>query len=155
MSVRAMKRKAKVAWRTFEHMMFQGSKHAAKMEHFNRLEAVGAELNANTSVDRTYYYEVVPKNALELALWLEADRFEHLKITQENVDNQRQAVLEERRERFESQPYVAAQLRLGELALVSGRCNTRRLAMSAICRARRLKRFRHSGTTGIRPIIAC
>jgi zinc protease len=96
----------------FEHMMFQGSEHAGKMEHFRALEAAGAELNANTSTDRTWYYEVVPKPALELALWLEADRFAHLHIDSANVDNQRQAVLEERRERLENRPYAAAMLTL-------------------------------------------
>lgn len=96
----------------FEHMMFQGSEHAGKMEHFHALEAAGADLNANTSTDRTWYYEVVPKPALELALWLEADRFAHLKIDSANVDNQRQAVLEERRERLENRPYALAMLTL-------------------------------------------
>ena len=103
----------------FEHMMFQGSDKVGKMEHFKDLEAVGAMLNANTSTDRTYFYEVVPKPALELALWLEAERFAHLKIDAANVENQRQTVLEERRERYENQPYAAAELKLEELAFTT------------------------------------
>jgi predicted Zn-dependent peptidase len=94
----------------FEHMMFQGSKHSGKMEHIGRLEAQGAEVNANTSADRTWYYEVVPRPALQLALWLEADRFEHLGIDQKNVDNQRQAVLAEMAERIDNQPLARASL---------------------------------------------
>lgn len=96
----------------FEHMMFQGSKHVGKMEHFTGLESVGADLNANTSSDRTYYYEVMPKNAIELALWMESDRFAHLKINQSNVENQRQTVMEERRQRYDNRPYSASQLKL-------------------------------------------
>ena len=99
----------------FEHMMFQGSERVKKMEHFTALESVGAELNANTSSDRTYYYEVVPKGAVELALWLESDRFAHLEISEANVENQRQTVLEERRQRYENRPYSASHLRFGSL----------------------------------------
>ncbi|MCB9738299.1 MAG: insulinase family protein [Deltaproteobacteria bacterium] len=96
----------------FEHMMFQGSKHVGKMEHFTALESVGADLNANTSSDRTYYYETVPKGALELALWLEHDRFAALQIDEKNVENQRQTVMEERRQRYENQPYAESRLGL-------------------------------------------
>ena len=96
----------------FEHMMFQGSKHVAKMAHFTGLESAGADLNANTSTDRTYYYEVMPKNALELALWLESDRFAHLAINAANVENQRQTVMEERRQRYDNRPYAASRLKL-------------------------------------------
>ncbi len=94
----------------FEHMMFQGSKHVGKMEHLSRLEAQGAEVNANTSSDRTWYYQVVPRPALQLALWLEADRFEFLAIDQKNVDNQRQAVLAEMAERIDNRPLARASL---------------------------------------------
>lgn len=103
----------------FEHMMFQGSRRVAKMEHFTALEAVGADLNASTSTDRTWYYEVVPKPALELALWLEADRFAALQIDPANVDNQRATVLEERKERNENTPYAASQETLERLAFTS------------------------------------
>lgn len=100
----------------FEHMMFQGSKRAAKMEHLTRLEAVGADLNAHTSSDFTYFYETVPRHALELALWLESDRFARLDLRPDNVENQRAAVLEERRERYENRPYAMAELELPRLA---------------------------------------
>ncbi len=96
----------------FEHMMFQGSKHSAKMEHMRALEGQGADLNANTSADRTWYYQVVPRPALELALWLEADRFANLVIDAANVENQRQTVMEELRERIENRPLVRSHLDL-------------------------------------------
>lgn len=100
----------------FEHMMFQGSEKVGKMEHFTALEAVGGQLNANTSTDRTYYYEVVPKGALELALWLEAQRFSSLKIDKANVENQRQTVMEERRQRYGNRPYTLSRLTLRKMA---------------------------------------
>jgi zinc protease len=75
---------------------------------------VGADLNANTSADRTYYFETVPKGALELALWLEHDRFAALHIDEKNVENQRQTVMEERRQRYENQPYALSRLELLE-----------------------------------------
>jgi zinc protease len=103
----------------FEHMMFQGSRRVAKMEHFTALEAVGADLNASTSTDRTWYYEVVPKPALKLALWLESDRFAALQIDPANVDNQRATVLEERKERNDNTPYAASQETLERLAFTS------------------------------------
>ncbi len=103
----------------FEHMMFQGSAHVGKMEHMKQIEAMGGEVNANTSTDRTYFHEVVPKPALHLALWLEADRLVALRVDQEHVDNQRQAVLEERRERIENKPYGLAHLQLDEVAFPS------------------------------------
>ena len=98
----------------FEHMMFQGSKYVGKMEHFNALEAVGADLNANTSSDRTYYYETLPKGALELALWLEHQRFSALAVNLPNVENQRQTVMEERRQRYDNQPYALSRMELIE-----------------------------------------
>ncbi len=103
----------------FEHLMFEGSAHVAKMEHVQRLEAQGAEVNANTSTDRTWYYEIVPKSALEVALWLEAERLQHLKIEASAVDNQRQAVLAERSERMENRPYGMAFLELPKLAFTT------------------------------------
>lgn len=96
----------------FEHMMFQGSQHAGKMEHMRLLEGQGADLNANTSADRTWYYEVVPRPALELALWLEAERFANLVIDAKNVENQRQTVMEELRERYDNRPLVRSHLEL-------------------------------------------
>ncbi|UPT21579.1 insulinase family protein [Thermobifida alba] len=94
----------------FEHLMFEGSGNAAKGEHFRVIEALGGELNASTSSDRTNYYETVPEHALDLALWLEADRLATLRdgVTQEVLDNQRDVVKNERRQRYDNQPYGTA-----------------------------------------------
>ncbi|MCH8613626.1 M16 family metallopeptidase [Arsenicicoccus dermatophilus] len=91
----------------FEHLMFQGSANVAGGEHFAVLMAHGARLNATTWFDRTNYFETVPTGALELALWLEADRHGRLleAVTQENLDNQRDVVKEEKRQRYDNQPY--------------------------------------------------
>jgi zinc protease len=90
----------------FEHMMFQGSANVKKAEHFKYVEGAGGGLNGSTQADRTNYWEVLPSNRLNLGLWLEADRMRSLAITQANLDNQREAVKEERRLRFDNQPYV-------------------------------------------------
>ena len=91
----------------FEHLMFQGSRDVASGEHFEALMAQGGRLNATTWFDRTNYFETVPKGALELALWLEADRHGHLldAVNQTNLDNQRDVVKEEKRQRYDNQPY--------------------------------------------------
>ena len=92
----------------FEHMMFEGSAHVKKSEHGQLVERAGGNYNGSTAEDRTNYYETVPSNRLNLALWLEADRMRSLAITEENFENQRQAVKEERRLRVDNQPYAAA-----------------------------------------------
>jgi len=92
----------------FEHMMFQGSANVKKAEHFQLVERAGGELNGSTAEDRTNYYEELPSNRLNLALWLEADRMRSLAITKENFENQREAVKEERRLRVDNQPYTGA-----------------------------------------------
>ena len=91
----------------FEHLMFQGSRNVRSGEHFEALMAQGGRLNATTWFDRTNYFETVPTGAVELALWLEADRHAHLldAVTQENLDNQRDVVKEEKRQRYDNQPY--------------------------------------------------
>lgn len=91
----------------FEHLMFQGSRHVAEGEHFARLMAEGAQLNATTWFDRTNYFETVPTGALDLALWMEADRHGRLldAVTQANLDNQRDVVKEEKRQRYDNAPY--------------------------------------------------
>jgi len=99
----------------FEHMMFQGSKHAPKGAHFTLISDRGGSLNGTTNSDRTNYYEVLPANELELALWLEADRMRWLSVTPENFENQRAVVQEEYRMRIQNQAYVPGTLRLGEL----------------------------------------
>ena len=92
----------------FEHMMFQGSAHVKKAEHGQLVERAGGEFNGSTAEDRTNYWETVPSNRLSLALWLEADRMRSLAINEENFENQRQAVKEERRLRVDNQPYQGA-----------------------------------------------
>ncbi len=94
----------------FEHLMFQGSRNVASGEHFAALQGEGGRLNATTWFDRTNYFETVPRGALELALWLEADRHGLLldAVTQANLDNQRDVVKEEKRQRYDNQPYGTA-----------------------------------------------
>ncbi len=92
----------------FEHMMFQGSENAPKGMLDKLVEGNGGVLNGSTHPDFTDYFEVLPSNKLPVALWLEADRMRGLKITKENLDNQREAVKQERRLRLDNQPYVTA-----------------------------------------------
>jgi zinc protease len=91
----------------FEHMMFKGSAHVADGEHFKLLQEIGANINGSTSEDRTNYFEVVPSNALELALYLESDRMGFLldAVNQSTLDNQRDVVKNERRQNYDNQPY--------------------------------------------------
>ncbi len=96
----------------FEHMMFQGSRHVPKGKHFQIVASRGGMLNGTTSADRTNYFETVPANELELALWLEADRMRWLNVSQENLDNQRAVVKEEYRMSYENAPYRLAQIEL-------------------------------------------
>jgi zinc protease len=99
----------------FEHMMFQGSENLPKGAHFQHIFNNGGTMNGTTSSERTNYFETLPANQLPLALWLESDRMRALKVTQENLDNQREAVKEEKRLRVDNQPYVNAFLRMDEL----------------------------------------
>ncbi len=92
----------------FEHMMFQGSAHVKKAEHFQLVQRAGGSMNGSTQEDRTNYFEVLPSNRLNLALWLEADRMRSLAITDSNFHNQRETVKEERRLRVDNQPYSRA-----------------------------------------------
>ncbi|HWD00438.1 MAG TPA: pitrilysin family protein [Candidatus Sulfopaludibacter sp.] len=89
----------------FEHMMFQGSENVAKTEHSTLISTNGGSLNGTTDEDRTLYFESLPANQLDLGLFLEADRMRSLAVTQANLDNQRNAVQEERRLRVDNQPY--------------------------------------------------
>jgi zinc protease len=89
----------------FEHMMFQGSAHAAKMMHIRLINASGGVLNGSTAYDYTNYYESVPSNALERVLWLEADRMAALQVNDENLRNQRDVVKEEVRVNVLNRPY--------------------------------------------------
>jgi predicted Zn-dependent peptidase len=90
----------------FEHMMFQGSENVGKAEHMKLINDIGGMVNGSTSQDRTNYWEVIPSNQLELALWLEADRMRSLKVNQDNFENQRATVKEERKLRIDNQPYM-------------------------------------------------
>lgn len=89
----------------FEHMMFQGSANVKKAEHFQFVMKAGGTMNGTTSTERTNYFETMPASQLPLALWLESDRMLSLAVTQENLDNQRDAVKEEKRLRYDNQPY--------------------------------------------------
>jgi len=89
----------------FEHMMFQGSANAPKMEHIKLINSSGGVLNGSTMYDVTNYYEAVPSNALGRVLWLEADRMRTLKVDDENLNNQRDVVKEEVRVNVLNQPY--------------------------------------------------
>jgi zinc protease len=89
----------------FEHMMFQGSANAPKMQHIKLINSSGGLLNGSTHYDVTNYFESVPSNALERVLWLEADRMRALKVDDENLRNQRDVVKEEVRVNVMNQPY--------------------------------------------------
>lgn len=94
----------------FEHMMFQGSKNVAKEKHFQYVQEAGGSLNGSTNIDRTNYYETVPSNSLELALWLESDRMGFLldALSEEKLSNQKEVVINERKQRYDNQPYGTA-----------------------------------------------
>ncbi len=100
----------------FEHMMFQGSKNY-DADYFFPLQEAGANINGTTNQDRTWYFETVPSNFLELALFMEADRLGNLlpAMTQEKLDNQKDVVKNERRQRVDNQPYGTAFEKIGEL----------------------------------------
>jgi zinc protease len=100
----------------FEHMMFEGSENVGKGEHFILVLNNGGNMNGQTTEDRTNYFEELPKNQLDLALYLESDRMRALAVTQANLDNQRNAVQDERRLGIDNQPYGHAELEIGNLA---------------------------------------
>ena len=100
----------------FEHMMFKGSENIGSGEHFFLVFNYGGSMNGTTNADRTLYFEIMPKNQLDLGLFLEADRMKSLAITKDNLDNQRNAVQEERRLRLDNQPYGKSQERFNEMA---------------------------------------
>ena len=97
----------------FEHLMFEGSQHHDH-GYFQPLQGAGATLNGSTNADRTNYWEVVPSNALELALWMESDRMGYLlpALTEAKFSNQRDVVLNERRQNYENRPYGLASMAL-------------------------------------------
>lgn len=89
----------------FEHLLFEGSEHIGRGEYSKIVEQNGGTLNANTSQDRTYYYEILPSNQLELGLWLESERMLHAKVENKGIETQRSVVKEEKRQRVDNQPY--------------------------------------------------
>ena len=99
----------------FEHMMFQGSENVGKAEHFKYIESNGGIVQGSTHADFTNYYEFLPSNQLELALWLESDRMRSLKITPENLKNQQEAVKEEKRLSYDNQAYWPALIKMDEM----------------------------------------
>src|SRR5215467_2789239 len=101
----------------FEHLMFEGSGHVKKGDFDALLEAAGGTNNGSTTDDRTNYYELVPSNALDLALFLESDRMGYLLdvVTPATVDSQRDVVKNERRQRIDNAPYGTALVRISEL----------------------------------------
>ncbi len=92
----------------FEHLLFEGSENIKRGEFAKYVESNGGVLNANTSKDRTYYYETLPSNQLALGLWLESERMLHAKVEQTGIDTQREVVKEEKRLRMDNQPYATA-----------------------------------------------
>ena len=89
----------------FEHLLFEGSENIERGEFFKYIENAGGTNNANTTNDRTFYYEVLPSNQLELGLWLESERMLHAKIDTIGVETQNEVVKEEKRLRIDNQPY--------------------------------------------------
>jgi predicted Zn-dependent peptidase len=91
----------------FEHVMFEGSAHVGKAEHMALVQAAGGVMNGSTWLDRTNYYETMPSHQVELAIWLEADRMGTLldALSQENLDNQREVVKNEKRQSYDNRPY--------------------------------------------------
>ena len=100
----------------FEHMMFKGSENVGAGEQFVLIFNNGGSMNGTTNKDRTLYYETLPANQLDLGIFLEADRMRSLAITKDNLDNQRNAVQEERRQGVDNQPYGRTDELLDELA---------------------------------------
>jgi predicted Zn-dependent peptidase len=100
----------------FEHMMFKGSENVGPGEHFYTIFSNGGTMNGTTNKERTLYFESMPANQLEAGMFLEADRMRSLAIVKENLDNQRQAVQEERRQGLDNQPYGRTNEAIDELA---------------------------------------
>lgn len=89
----------------FEHLLFEGSENIERGEFMKLVQSNGGQINANTSQDRTFYYEVLPSNQLELALWMESERMLHAKIDETGVETQRKVVKEEKKQRYDNTPY--------------------------------------------------
>ena len=100
----------------FEHLLFEGSENLQRGQIDDYVEGAGGALNANTSPDRTYYYEILPSNQLALGLWIESERLLHAKVQSVGVETQREVVKEERRQRYDNQPYGTLSMELHKRA---------------------------------------
>jgi zinc protease len=89
----------------FEHLLFEGSENIERGQYDKYVEKAGGTLNANTTYDRTFYFEILPSNQLELGIWLESERMLHAKVENKGIETQREVVKEERRQRIDNQPY--------------------------------------------------
>lgn len=89
----------------FEHLMFEGTEHIDRQEYSRLVEQAGGTLNASTSSDRTYYYEILPSNQLELGLWLESERMLHARVDSIGVKTQKKVVIEEKKQNYDNRPY--------------------------------------------------
>jgi zinc protease len=101
----------------FEHLMFQGSENVAAGDHFQLVERAGGNLNATVNDDRTLYFQTMPPERLNLALWLESDRMRSLQVTEENMAREVEVVKEERRLRIDNSPYGTSQLQVSNYAV--------------------------------------
>lgn len=100
----------------FEHLMFEGSANIDRGEYMKIIQAAGGTLNANTSNDRTYYYQTLPSNQVELGLYMESERMLHAKIDSTGIATQKEVVKEEKRLRIDNQPYMSFQAKMFEAA---------------------------------------
>ena len=100
----------------FEHLMFEGSENIERGEYMKIIQAAGGTLNANTSNDRTYYYQTLPSNQVELGLYMESERMLHAKIDSTGIATQKEVVKEEKRLRIDNQPYMSFQAKMFEAA---------------------------------------
>jgi predicted Zn-dependent peptidase len=89
----------------FEHLLFEGTENINRGDYIKTVQRLGGTVNANTSNDRTFYYEVFPSNRLETGLWMESERMLHAKVDHKGIETQRKVVKEERRQRYDNQPY--------------------------------------------------
>ena len=101
----------------FEHLLFEGSENIERGQFDKYVQNAGGILNANTTYDRTFYHEVLPSNQLELGLWLESERMLHAKVDEKGIETQREVVKEERRMRYENQPYGTWRMEVFEKSL--------------------------------------
>lgn len=100
----------------FEHLLFEGSENIGRGEFLEYVQSNGGALNANTSQDRTYYYEILPSNQLKLGLWLESERMLHAVINNDGVETQREVIKDEKRQRIDNQPYASFSAEMFERA---------------------------------------